>query len=65
MPGSRHAEGLDGLTPGESPPEPQALTILLAEAGADLVTLSVRTWQREDVRPIVEHIVGSLEITPT
>jgi uncharacterized protein DUF6714 len=64
VPGSRRAERLDGQSLGESPAQPRRLVMLFAEAGSDLVTLSVHTWDREDVRPIIEHIVGSLEIVP-
>jgi hypothetical protein len=62
VPGSPHAERLDGLTPGDSPAEPQSLTMVFAEAGTELLTLSIRTWERGDVRPIVEEIVASLTI---
>jgi hypothetical protein len=62
VPGSPHAERLDGLTPGDSPAEPQSLTMVFAEAGANLVTLSIRTWERADVRPIVEQVVASLTV---
>jgi hypothetical protein len=60
--GSRHAERLDGLTPGDSPAEPQELTMVFAVADDELITLSVRTWTRDDVRREVERIVQSLEI---
>ena len=62
VPGSRRAERLEGLNHGDSPAEPQLLMMIFAEADQDLVTLSIRTWERDDVRPIVEHIVGSLEV---
>lgn len=63
VPGSSRAQRLDGLTRGDSPAEPQTLTLVFAEAGAELVTLSIRTWDRDDVRRVVERIAGSLEIT--
>ncbi len=62
VPGSSNAKRLEGLFHGDSPAEQQTLVMLFAEAGPDLVTLSVRTWERDDVRPVVEKIVGSLEI---
>jgi hypothetical protein len=62
VPGARHAARLDGLNHGDSPAEPQWLTMVLAETGSDLVTVSIRTWERDDVRDVVERIVRSLEI---
>jgi uncharacterized protein DUF6714 len=59
--GSRQAERLDGLTHGDSPAEPQDLTIVFAVAGTELVTLTIRTWTRDDVRREVERIVQSFE----
>ena len=59
VPGARRAQRLDGLTHGDSPAEPQDLTLVLAEVGRELVTLSVRTWPRPDVRREVERIVAS------
>jgi hypothetical protein len=60
--GSVRAERLDGLTQLGSPAEPQTLTMVLAVAGDELVTLSVRSWPREDVQVDVERLVDSLEI---
>ena len=60
--GARQARRLDGLTHGDSPAEPQALTLLLAEDGRSVVMLSVRAWPRDDVARDVERIVGSFEL---
>jgi hypothetical protein len=60
--GSRHAERLDGLAPGGSPAEPQTLTMVFATAGDELVTLSIRSWPRDDIARGVERILGSLAI---
>src|SRR6185503_1090698 len=60
--GARQARRLDGLTRGDSPVEPQALTLLLAENGLDLFTLTVRAWPRDDVASDVERIVNSFEL---
>jgi hypothetical protein len=65
IPGSRRAERLDGLTTEGSPAELQTLILLFADAGSDVVTLSLRTWDRDDVRPIVERILASLQIVST
>jgi hypothetical protein len=62
VPGSRHAERVEGLTHGDSPAEPQLLIFVFAETGDELVTLSVRTWSRDDVRRIVERLLESLTI---
>jgi hypothetical protein len=62
VPGARCAARLDGLTHGDSPAEPQWLTMVLAETGSGRVTVSIRTWERDDIRDVVERIVRSLEI---
>jgi hypothetical protein len=64
VPGSRHAQRLDGVMAGDSPAEPQQLSMVLAEAGPDLVTLSIRSWPRADVRREVERIIESLQVIP-
>ena len=64
VPGARQALRFDGLTHGDSPAEPQALTLILAENGRDLVTLTVRSWPRDDVAGDVARIVESFEVTP-
>jgi hypothetical protein len=60
--GSPLAERLDGLAHGDSPAEPQTLVLVLAAAGAELVTLSIRSWPREDLDREVARIVDSFEI---
>jgi hypothetical protein len=62
--GARQARRLDGQTHGESPAEPQALTLLLAEDGRSLVTLSIRAWPRDDVAEDVEKMIASFALTP-
>ena len=63
VPGSRHAERLEGLAHGDSPAEPQMLAMIFAIAGAELATLSIRSWPREDLVREVECILSSFEIT--
>ena len=60
--GSPRAERLDGLTHGNSPAEPQALTMVFAVAGDELVTLSIRSWPRDDLDREVERMLDSFEI---
>jgi hypothetical protein len=62
VPGSARAERLDGLTHGDSPAEPQTLTVILATAGEELVTLTVRSWPRDDLNRSVERILRSFEV---
>ena len=62
VPGSPRAERVDGLTHGDSPAEPQAMAMVFAVARDELVTLSVRSWPREDVGREVERILDSFEI---
>jgi hypothetical protein len=62
--GARRAQRLDGLTRGDSPAEPQSLTLLLAEGGGSVATLSIRAWPRTDVAEDVERIARSFELVP-
>jgi hypothetical protein len=62
IPGSPHAERLDGLSHGDSPAEPQTLAMVFAVARDELVTLSIRSWPRDDLSREVERIVESFEI---
>jgi hypothetical protein len=62
VPGSSRAERVDGLAQTGSPAEPQTLTMVFAIAGDELVTLSIRSWPRDDVSGEVERILGSFEI---
>jgi hypothetical protein len=62
VPGSPRAQRLDGLTPGDSPAEPQTLAMVFAIAGTELVTLSVRSWPRTDLAREVDRILDSFEI---
>ncbi|MBK5296752.1 MAG: hypothetical protein JJE40_06295 [Vicinamibacteria bacterium] len=61
--GARQAHRLEGLTCGDSPAEPQVLTLLVADTGRSLVTLSIRAWPRDDVARDVERIASSFELT--
>jgi hypothetical protein len=60
--GSHEAMRLDGLTRGHSPAEPQALTMVFAVVGRELVTLSIRSWTRDDVHREIERIINSFEV---
>ena len=60
--GSLRAERLDGFTHGDSPAEPQRLQMVFAVTRDELVTLSVRSWPRDDVDREVERIVQSFEV---
>jgi len=62
VPGASRARRLDGLTHGDSPAEPHSLTILVAEAPPHLVTLTCRSWPREDLAREIERIVSSFAI---
>jgi hypothetical protein len=65
VPGSSHAERLDGLTHGGSPAEPQTLAMVFAVARDELVTLSIRSWPRDDLKCEVERIFDSFAIIAT
>ena len=62
VPGSPRAERLDGLTHVDSPVEPQTLVMIFATTRDELVTLSIRSWPRDDLAREVERIVDSFEI---
>jgi hypothetical protein len=55
-------ERLDGLTRGNSPAEPERITIVAAVAGQEVVLLTVRSCPRDDVEAAMERIVGAFEI---
>jgi Family of unknown function (DUF6714) len=60
--GSPRAERLDGLTEVGSPAEPQTFAMVFAIARDELVTLSIRSWPRDDVGREVARILDSFEI---
>lgn len=61
--GSVQAARRDGFAHGDSPADTQTLVMVFAIARDELVTLSVRSWPRDDVDREVERIVQSFEIT--
>jgi len=63
--GSPQAKRLDGLTHGDSPAEPQRVAMVFAIAGEELVTLTIRSWPRDDVDREVEQILDSFNIIAT
>ena len=62
VPGARQSERLDGLTRGNSPTEPERITIVAAVVGRQVVLLTLRSWPRADVEAAMERIVGTFEI---
>ena len=62
VPGASDARRMDGFIDGDSPAEPQALTVVVAIAGGTVVTLTIRTWPREDLAREIEQIVDSLTL---
>ena len=62
VPGAKLARRLDGLTHGDSPAEPQTLTILVTESPPHLVTLTCRSWPREDLAREIERVISSFVI---
>jgi len=62
--GAHYAVRVDGDTHADSPGDPQAIILVAAESGSELLTLTIRTWERDDVRREVERIVQSLEVRP-
>jgi hypothetical protein len=62
VPHARQAQRLDGLTLGDSPAEPQVMTLVFAVGGSDLYLLSISAWPRDDVARSVEAIVASFAL---
>ena len=62
--GATRSQRLDGLTRGNSPAEPERITLVAAVTGQDVVLLTVRSWPRDDVEIAMERIVRSFEIVP-
>lgn len=62
VPGTKRSERLDGVTRGDSPAEPQRITIVSAVLGEEVILLTVRSWPRDDVEAAMERIAGGFEI---
>jgi len=60
--GSGHAERLHGLIEMNSPAEPEELTMIFAVSGHELITVSLRTFTREDVQREAARILESFEV---
>jgi hypothetical protein len=60
--GAAEAQRMDGLTRGDSPAEPQLITVVSARSRLEVATLSIRSWPRDDVAAAIERIVSSFEI---
>ena len=61
VPGARRAVRLDAVTPSEDRGEQQVLIIIVAESD-EQVTLTIRTWEREDLRRAIDRIAASLDL---
>jgi hypothetical protein len=64
VPGAIRSERLDGLTRGDSPAEPERITIVGAVVGHEVVLLTIRSWPRDDVQAAMERIVATFEALP-
>ena len=60
--GAAEAKRMDGLAHGDSPAEPQLLTVVIARVDRTIVTLTVRTWPREDLAREADRIVRSFAV---
>ena len=63
VPGARKALRLDGTTYRYSPAEPDHTTIVIALAGDDVVTLTVRGTERSDVQAEMDRAIRSFRLT--
>jgi len=62
VPGAKRALRLDGTTYRYSPAEPDRTTIVIALAGNDVVTLTMRGTQRADVQAEMERAIQSFRL---
>jgi len=62
VPGAARSERRDGLTRGDSPVEPERITIVAAAFKEEAILLTVRSWPRDDVEAAMERIVAAFEI---
>ena len=63
VPGAKRALRLDGTTYRYSPAEPDHTTIIIALAGDDVVTLTMRGTQRADVQAEMDRAIRSFRLT--
>ena len=57
--GARRASRSDAEIAGDSPVEPRYLSMVVADAGEEVITLTVRSWPREDAIREVHRIADS------
>ena len=65
VPGAKKALRLDGSTYRYSPAEPDRTTIVIALAGAEIVTLTLRATERADVQAEMDRAIRSFSLTAT
>ncbi|MFL5619894.1 MAG: hypothetical protein ACJ79A_16050 [Gemmatimonadaceae bacterium] len=63
VPGAKKALRLDGTTYRYSPAEPDRTTIVIALAGDEVVTLTVRGTERADVQAEMDRVIRSFSLT--
>jgi hypothetical protein len=62
VPGASRSERRDGLTRGDSPAEPERITIVAAGIEDEVILLTVRSWPRDDVEAEMERIVAAFQV---
>ena len=62
VPGAKKAVRLDGTTFRYSPAEPDRTTIVIALAGSEIVTLTVRATERADVQAEMDRVIRSFRL---
>jgi hypothetical protein len=63
VPGAKKALRLDGTTYRYSPAEPDRTTVVIALAGDEIVTLTIRATERADVQAEMDRSLRSFELT--
>jgi hypothetical protein len=63
VPGAKKALRLDGTTYRYSPAEPDRTTVVIALAGDEIVTHTIRATERADVQAEMDRSLRSFELT--
>ena len=63
VPGAKKALRLDGTTYRYSPAEPDRTTIVIALAGDEIFTLTLRATERADVQAEMDRALRSFDLT--
>ncbi len=63
--GAIRAHRLDGLAVANSAADVQSLVVVVAQTSDEQLTMTIRSWERADIRDVIEQIAASLAIVST